>query len=391
MKKFITDSSLNIVAAFILMSAIQFVVFPILARENSAEVFGEILTLYSFITLISVVTGSTLNNVRLINYNSEKLVYNIANVLYLLLILTLILLASIPILNIYFELTFQEIIAVLLFTTLWSLKNYLIVIHRLKINYIQILLVNIVQVVFLVIGIYVLIDYFNWLSIFIISEFMVLLYICMWIYKSGIEVKYIKLSKSIRRQYFYLAIIAIANNFVSYYDRFFILPILGGEAVTQIFIATIFAKIALSLSSPINGVILTYLAQENIISRTMILKKIINVSILIFMVLIIVSVPVTNILIFLFYNEYQNIDNTYIILGTMGIAFLIMGNLLFPFSIKYGSAKKQTVIQYVYFSIYIILVSFSAYMFNLYGFFIALIISNLVRYILLIYSCRKYV
>ncbi len=71
-KVFIMDSVKTIIGTLLIALGLQFLAYPIINQRVGNEAFGSILTIYTIITITSVVLGNTLNNIRLINMNLYK-------------------------------------------------------------------------------------------------------------------------------------------------------------------------------------------------------------------------------------------------------------------------------------------------------------------------------
>lgn len=72
-KVFIMDSVKTIIGTLLIALGLQFLAYPIINQRVGNEAFGSILTIYTIITITSVVLGNTLNNIRLINMNSIQI------------------------------------------------------------------------------------------------------------------------------------------------------------------------------------------------------------------------------------------------------------------------------------------------------------------------------
>ncbi|PTK57410.1 capsular biosynthesis protein, partial [Staphylococcus haemolyticus] len=68
-KLFIIDTLKTISSSLLIALGLQFISYPFIHRILGDKEFGQILTIYTIITISSVVLGNTLNNIRLINVN----------------------------------------------------------------------------------------------------------------------------------------------------------------------------------------------------------------------------------------------------------------------------------------------------------------------------------
>jgi len=67
-KKIFFDVILNMVATFIPMFALQFIILPQVALKISADSYGQLLAITAFMYLSASTFGSVLNNSKLIHY-----------------------------------------------------------------------------------------------------------------------------------------------------------------------------------------------------------------------------------------------------------------------------------------------------------------------------------
>ncbi|RIO43095.1 capsular biosynthesis protein, partial [Staphylococcus hyicus] len=176
-KNFILDSFKTITSTIIVAFSLQFFAYPTINHSLGSETFGEILSIYTIITIFSVVTGNTLNNIRMINVNeyNENLIYR--NFIFIL--VTSCLIESIILFFLFFYFYKIELITIfclLVINVLMILRIYLNVYFRLKLQFSKILIAAIYQVLGLAIGI-LLFEFFKfWILIFLLSEICIVLY-----------------------------------------------------------------------------------------------------------------------------------------------------------------------------------------------------------------------
>ncbi|PNY87715.1 capsular biosynthesis protein, partial [Staphylococcus agnetis] len=89
-KNFILDSFKTITSTIMVAFSLQLFAYPTISHSLGSEAFGEILSVYTIITIASVIIGNTLNNIRMINVSeySENFIYK--NFIYILVISCLI-------------------------------------------------------------------------------------------------------------------------------------------------------------------------------------------------------------------------------------------------------------------------------------------------------------
>ncbi|HAZ5185751.1 TPA: capsular biosynthesis protein, partial [Staphylococcus aureus] len=125
-KVFIMDSVKTIIGTLLIALGLQFLAYPIINQRVGNEAFGSILTIYTIITITSVVLGNTLNNIRLINMNLYK--SNHYYWKFVLILLISILIESIALIIVFlyfFNLNTIDIIFLILLNILMCLRIYL--------------------------------------------------------------------------------------------------------------------------------------------------------------------------------------------------------------------------------------------------------------------------
>ncbi len=125
-KVFIMDSVKTIIGTLLIALGLQFLAYPIINQRVGNEAFGSILTIYTIITITSVVLGNTLNNIRLINMNLYKSNHYYWKFVSILLISILIESIALIIVFLYFfNLNTIDIIFLILLNILMCLRIYL--------------------------------------------------------------------------------------------------------------------------------------------------------------------------------------------------------------------------------------------------------------------------
>ncbi|PKE12565.1 hypothetical protein [Macrococcoides caseolyticum] len=391
-KSFINDSLKTIFGSLLYMFTIQFILFPSLSHHYSQKEFGVILTIYSVMTLLSVVVGSTLNNIRLINISRFRKRYISKE--FLLLLLSLVLISEVFlyfILKLYFKMDSSSVLILLFLLAFLNLKNYLQVHFRINFQFNNLLALVILQAI--TIFILVISNSFmniGWERILLINEFIGVLFIVATFMKYKLEPSFKKEEFIfISKHYTNLAIINLVNNIIIYFDRFIIIIFISANAVSIAFLVTFVGKLIGSVISPINSVVLTYLSQTDIPKKRL-LSILVIFAIIITISGTIISYPLSIVVIKYLYHEEVSNYIQYILVGNFGVILTVVGNFLFVFNMKYVPFKYQTSSQIIFFISYFIITIPSTYLCGLNGFFIAVICSNLIRIISIYYYGKKY-
>ena len=263
--KFILDMGLNIGAVSAPIAILQLLIYPYLAKHLSAEEYGLMITMYSMWIVVSNSIGNVLNNIRLLRsseYEENSLQGDFPLILYKWggINVIIILIASIFYLKGFFLI---NILYSILIATLILLKSYFEVGLRIKLNYVAILFNGLLQSAGFVIGLCVF--YFTgvWQAVFIFGfSFCV----CFTILKTGMlkeQSKKTMLYDTVNRDVNLYTIATFSNSSMSYADKLVLYPLMGGHVVSIYYTATILGKIVSMVSGPITSVILSYISKWN--------------------------------------------------------------------------------------------------------------------------------
>lgn len=392
-KNLLNDSIKTVISSVIYMVIFQFIFFPYLSRKYGAHDFGIIITIYSLVTLFSVIVGSTLNNVRLLNdkkFKQQYISYEFIKLFAIASIIVEILLSSILIF--YFSYSFIQVLSICYLLLLLNLKNYLQVYLRINLSYNKLFFLVLLQSITLLILIQLnktIVD-LGWETTLVLTELTGVIYIIMQIRNKNARFYYDKNKYlHVRNHYTNLAFINLINNIIIYFDRFILLIMLNAKSVTIIFLVTFVGKLFAGFVFPINSVLLSYLTKSNLHP-----KKLLNWLTLASIVLIIISTlssyPLSYIVIkYLYHSNFIELKK-YIILANLGVIMSVVGNILFVFNMKYVPVKFQSKSQILFFITYFIITIPLTYGFGIMGFILSVIISNSIKLISIYYYGREY-
>lgn len=387
-KKIFTDFLLNSIAMTMPIVFLQFVLYPMISKDVSNQLFGTILTVIALRNVLSLITGNSLNNVRLLR-ESEKLPDNNSRDYNLLLIFSqLINLACAIFLTITYYDTFHiwDFIFLLIIFILASIRTYSTVFYRLKLDYRKIIESSLVSVLGLGIGFSIYLFLFkSWTLIFLISEIMTLFY-ALWTTpilkeKSALSINF----KKIRKDYIHLLTNATINNIMSYLDRFLINPLIGADQVAIYYVATIISKTFSLVFGPLNNVILSYTAKYKSRINTKLLLNYLIFTVFTTVLQFIIIQLFSDIIISFLYPKLYELSKEFITIASVGVLTGIAANTLQPLAMATCELKWQPRINLFYSVIYLILAVILTTTYGLYGFCYASIISHIVKFFMYLY------
>lgn len=387
-KKFLQDIVINIFSTAIIVSLLQFLVYPLISRKFNVDTFGDILTIMGIINIVSVVLGNSLNNIRLIvnnDYLDKKISGDFIPILLLASIVNLLSILLITSVNIVNELILNKILIVFI-SLLTMLRAYLSVGYRLKIDYNKIFYHSVIYAIGLITG--VVIFYFQpsnlWEIVFLFGEIFSIIFLFLTTSLHREPFKLTKKFKSTFNKYSSLAFSNFIGNVLVYLDRLMILPLLGGKQVAVYYAATLIGKMSSFILQPVSGVLLTYFSKSK---RRMKVKEflLINLLILIFGVIAFVGCIYfsTYILKYLYPNLYDDVSEI-LILATIAAILTASSSITQSIILRYCATFWQTVIQSIYGLIYIVVGVILINHSGLIGFCIATTFAAVVKMLLII-------
>lgn len=384
-KKIVYDLILNMVATFIPMFTLQFVVLPQVALKISAESYGQLLAIMAFIYLSASSFGSVLNNSKLIHHKKyEEL--NMQGDFNIILVIFLFLNITIMILGLFYygeSINVMTRISLISIASMLLLSNYASVEFRIKLNFMNILINNLMLFLGYLIGFALFLLTSNWSLIYLCGFGFNILYI---INKTNILKENFNKTphfKATLKEIILLLGSGILVSLGAYADKLIIFPLLGGTAVSIYYVATILGKTIALAIGPITGVLLSYLAHMKKFSsknfKLLLLSSAI-VGLIGYGSVIVVSKP----LLTLVYPQYVVEVMQYIPVTTSSIILSIISSVINPVLLKFSSAKWQVFINVIYMLIYIPISMYLLSLYGLMGLCIGILIANITKLLMMI-------
>ena len=374
-KVFIMDSVKTIIGTLLIALGLQFLAYPIINQRVGNEAFGSILTIYTIITITSVVLGNTLNNIRLINMNLYKSNHYYWKFVSILLISILIESIALIIVFLYFfNLNTIDIIFLILLNILMCL--------RMTLKYNQILYIALIQFLGLLIGLFLYYLIQNWIVCFITSELFATIYTLVKL--RGLTIgEYQSEDNNVVKDYVMLLSTNSLNNLNLYLDRLILLPIIGGTAVTISFLSTFIGKMLATFLYPINNVVLSYISvnESDNIKKQYLKTNLFAIAAL--CLVMIICYPITLIIVSLLYNIDSSLYSKFIILGNIGVLFNAVSIMIQTLNTKHASITLQANYMTLHTITFIFITILMTIAFGLNGFFWTTLFSNIIKYVIL--------
>ncbi|UPO98532.1 hypothetical protein MKD34_09625 (plasmid) [Cetobacterium somerae] len=380
----------NIIASFIPILFLQFILLPIIGRKYDEATYGLMLTIISLVTLSTQSLSIALTNSRLLK-NSEYTEKNTVGDFNILLVAYCMINSIVVSVGTYlYEDKFNSlnILLVVFLSNLQLIRKYTLVSFRLKINYTGILNSNIFLIIGYLIGVIVFIYTKKWEVVYIFGEMISLISI---LKRSNI------LSESYRKTILFketfkhsstILVASFLGTASSYIDRLILFPILGGKIVTVYYVSSLLGKTLSLLIGPINNVLLTYISKMKKIEKNSFDFLVIFSAILggiSYFIIIVVSKPLLKILYPLYVNEAMKL----IYITTLTSIILMLSNVINPIIMKFCDIKWQMWINIFNNFNYIVLSLLLVKYYGIYGFCFAALMSSILKFILMISIYKK--
>ena len=384
-KKAVGDVLLNIVAAALPIGMLQLIIYPQIAKNIGGDEYGLMLTIYSVWIMLSNSLGNVLNNIKLLRVNDYEEINDEGDVA-LLLRRWLALSSAIVFIVIWIYVGQFDAVHIIVgtFTALLiMLKAYLDVGFRINLNYVAILITNVLLSLGFLLGFFLFKLTSIWEFVFLIGYLLSVIYNAI---KTGLlkeRPKKTILFSDIRKDAYSLVVAAIINTLINYADKLVLYPLMGGTVVAIYYTATILGKITGMLTGPINSVFLSYISRwDN--SRTGFFFKMLSIGTVIcvfgYGLTLLLAKPVIGLLF------PQCLDQVLKImpLTTLTIMLTVLTSLLQPFVLKYCKMQWQIAISAAGSAAYFAFALLLWHFMGLKGFCIGTIIGVVVKLVIMI-------
>lgn len=391
-KKFTGDILFNIAASFIPIIILQLVAYPVLGRKLPEDTYGFMITMYSVIQLLGGTLGTGLNNVRLIRDKDYKTTgqngdFNVLLIAYIIIIIFLLFFSTW-----YYqgEINFLDITLIILIGITLLINSYIEVEYRLNLKFNKILIERLITSLGQIIGLLLFFVVNSWETIFLLGQIACLVYNVIYTPQLKEGLKITRLFKKTFRDSIYIDISGFCTRAISYADKMFLLPLIGGSGVAIYYTATLIGKVILLGLNPINSVILSYISKKDSIDNyTFKLYLFVGgiLCILGYIVCILVSEPILTVL----FPQWIKESAKYIPITTLSVCILTYCNFITPFTMKFCDMKWQFIINAITLLSYVCFSLLLLKLYGLFGFCWGITISYIVKLIitLVIYIKKK--
>lgn len=370
---------LNITATLIPMAALQLVILPLVARGLSDEAYGIALASIALLGLVPLTVGNVINNVRLLR-DSEYRRSDARGDFSLIVIVACALCSVCVSIGSYVVgiVSLMELVLVAIASALMLGREYLVVEYRLKLNYRGILCANLWQALGQFVGLAAFFASDSWAFVYVFgylaSDVYLLLTTSIWREPLGTTPRLRATLGDVAS----LGFANFLNKLTNYVDRLVLIPLAGASSVSAYYVACLFGKVLSLIVSPINNVLLSYLAKESRAARKEFWIALASGGALCvagYAVTMLASRP----LISLLYPQYVDSVMTYVPIATAASYVMVLSNVANPFVMRFCNLRWQTVLNAVFCASFFLGSIAGYYVEGLLGFCVGVLLANCVR------------
>lgn len=377
-KKFLLDFMLNMCTSALPLAVLQLLVLPYMGKQMDPDKYGIAITLISVIYVVPQTLGNALNNVRLIrqsDYNEKNLVGDYRILLRISHIVNIVICL---VMFFVFEESFDFVncFMFLVLAALWLCSEYMTVFFRVDLDFKGYLINNIILSFGYVLGLVIFHFTGCWQAVYVMGLACSLIFIAFYKKRYVFEnSKKTELFLKTTGQDGILLLSGGLSSMFNYLDRFLILPILGGAAVSVYFAATVFTKLISLIVGPLSTVVLSYLARKNKADM-----KLFNLTLIagigVAFIGYILCILLGKYILLLLYSQYaeQAIEYIYITSATSMCALIYA--LLSPYILKYCKLIWQIIINVLATGLYLVIALFTVREMGIWGICIAFAVST---------------
>lgn len=385
--KLFKDIVLSSLSNIILITTLQFLIYPHLGRSLDQNAFGTFLFLIAISNITGVSSGNTLNNLYLRNFAADSRIslgkeFNAKFLLMTMISFITTTIACVTVTNVTTAFLFGVL------SVLISSRSFFSVEFRVKLDYGSYLVMNIILVIGYIVGVLIFKNYP--VLAFISAESLCLVYI---LFKSNLwkEIpRFHPFFSLVLRDYVLLLISSLSVSLFTYADRFLIYPILGSENVGVYYAASTIGKIIGMATGPLTGVVLSYLTHIDEQKMKIYLSRLTKLSLgFVFIVFILVESSSAFLIRFLYPDYYDKALQIHLILN-IGYALKTIESFYRPLMIRYVNLSFLTKIDIGFGMVYLIFGLIGSLYFGLAGLSYAFLLTSSLKAFTQISMCNKH-
>lgn len=348
-KALLTDSMWSIAGLMLMNVVVQFLVYPVWNNKLGSEEYGNILYLISIMNIIAISVGSACNYARM----TESATKNTWNTNYNL-ILAVSSIIVVPVLLVVGKfcgvaMSVPEMITFIILTILTMWRFYADVEYRLHLNYKGYFIYYLVISIGYLIGIAAFEITGMWALALIPGELAGLAVVLI---KGSILKNDTAFSWGSFQDVFKVVIVLIVTDIISNLvfngDRLVLKIFIDGTAVTAYYIASLLGKTISLISTPLNSVIIGYLAKYKGDFNLKFMNIVTAASLAAVLIGTLLCTIASHILISILYPQNYHEVKEFFVIANMAQVFYFVTNVITVILLRFSKARYQLYINVVY-------------------------------------------
>lgn len=358
-------------------AVLQLWFYPQMNRIYGPEVFGKILFLISVMSVFVIAFGTALDNSRLVTrfrFETTNGDYN----RMMLLLSGISLVVCLPISRCVFpSLPLWECG---LWVVLTLARYYSSVEYRLRINGVGYFLYHVLLAAGYGLGAWLMAYGMGWVWAFCLGEAAALLYVLIFgqIYRSPF-LRSVNFHQTLRSAAL-LSGAGLLSQGGQNLDRLLLPTLIGSLANTQFYVVSLLGKTLAMLVVPLNSVLISYLSKDREKITRMTFLWITFLVTLVSGLFFLLCYVITPIFLRIFYSDLYESVRSLVVAATLGQIVCFASLVLLTVVLTTASESIQFWLQLLYIISFLVIVFPLTYHLSLYGFALAVLISNLVRF-----------
>ncbi len=375
------DFVFSILALVIYNGVLQLLIYPGLETYLGADAFGTVLYLISAVSIMGAGFGTAASYSRMVAKKDRTQANGEYN-LFLLIITALSIPVTLVVLYAIGSVTLSLFLQVFMLMAITVARYYADVEYRMNIRFKDYFIFFACVSAGYVVGLLLYPVSGSWALTILLGELFGIIYT--YLRGSIFRKPYTEVSDSFKENMNSLFVISASNllgALILHSDRLLSRLMVGATEVTVYYTASLIGKIVAMLTTPLNGVIISYLTNYNIkLDR----KKFSLVSLFLLLLSVIGAFICTGMSYFyvkLMYSDVFEQASRYFFVANLGqILYFISGSLM-VIILSFSKEKMQLFINVVYTVSFCVIVIPATYLFKLDGMAYGLVVVNLIRFI----------
>jgi|LSQX01.2.fsa_nt_gb O-antigen/teichoic acid export membrane protein len=382
-KKLTGDFMFSVIGLVIYYVAIQFLIYPQIKAQLGSEGYGNVLFYISFISIMASTLGTAANYSRMI-LSSDKRDTN-GDYNRIMLISALLCVPVVTVLAIIYKLTLILAIGFLIAMVATLYRYYSDCEFKLSIKYSGLFFYYLIAAAGNILGVFIFKKTNNWTFPLFLGEALAVVFVMLRgnIYRKPFLQKSEHYSDA-QKSFWTLVAANIIPALILNSDRLLLKMIHGGSAAEIYYTASLIGKSISFLTTPLNGVLIGYLARWS----GKFTKKIWFMSAgTLFAVGVLATFACfvgSYIYVGFIYPDDLDTIKQYFFIANAGQIFYFISNSLMVIVLRFAEEKYQTIINAIYAVLFIAVVPVLSYFFEINGFAAGLLIVNFAKFFIVV-------